>query len=94
MFMMFIFPNRKQCIFEPNNRCFEFFVRKDTAFCEAVKERLFTANIPLENAIDKIAKRKLNKTLLKRGHSLIAKILQLTFGRFCRYDFVFSSFKK
>ena len=54
--MMFIFPNRKQCIFEPNNRCFEFFVRKDTAFCEAIKERLFTANIPLENAIDKIAK--------------------------------------
>ena len=53
---MFIFPNRKQCIFEPNNRCFEFFVRKDTAFCEAVKERLFTANIPLENAIDKIVK--------------------------------------
>ena len=33
-----------------------FFVRNDTAFCEAIKERLFTANIPLENAIDKIVK--------------------------------------
>ena len=33
-----------------------FFVRNDTAFCEAINERLFTANIPLENAIDRIVK--------------------------------------
>lgn len=35
----------------------KFFVRNDRAFCEeAIKKRLFTAKIPLENAIDKTVK--------------------------------------
>ena len=34
---------------------FNFFVRNDMVFCGAIKQRLFTAKIPLENATGKTA---------------------------------------
>lgn len=57
MFMMFILRIVSNASLTQIIDALKFFVRNDTAFCEeAIKKRLFTAKIPLENAIDKTVK--------------------------------------